>query len=222
MKSILKILSIAIFAVMGVVSIATIDEYLVDFASSAGVISASCLPLVGLRRKCGPKPGGNKRLYLAPADFFEDVEFPTYTMLSTSGKITGTTIPLLEDMEFIEIQAAYDTTKWGFSSKGKIGSQSFEHNATFEVNGIDADSVRLATLFLNRPILIIAKGNNNTMYLVGSIDNPLELELTADSGAKGTDPQKITFTAKNDGYMTPIAPLDSAVVIPITPLPALV
>jgi hypothetical protein len=150
------------------------------------------------------------------------VDFPTYAMLSSSGKITGTTIPLLEDMEFIEIQAAYDSTKWGFSSKGKVGSKSFEHNITFEVNGIDSDSVRLATLFLNRPILVVAKGNYNMMYLAGSIDNPLELELTADSGAKGTDPQKITFTARNDGYMTPIAPLDALVVIPITPLPALV
>ena len=222
MKSILKILSVAIFAILGVVAFNTIDEYFVDFASTAGVISASCLPLLGLRRKCGPKPGGNKRLYIATVDQFEDVDFPTYAMISTSGKITGTTIPLLEDMEFIEIQAAYDTTKWGFSSKGKIGSQSFEHNATFEINGIDSDSIKLATLFLNRPILIIAKGNNNTMYLAGSIDNPLELELSADSGAKGTDAQKITFTAKNDGYMTPIAPLDALVVIPITPLPALV
>jgi len=220
MKSILKILSVAIFAILGVVVFNTIDEYFVDFASAAGVISASCLPLVGLKRKCGPKPGGNKRLYIATVDQFEDVDFPTYAMISTSGKITGTSIPLLEDMEFIEIQAAYDTTKWGFSSKGKIGSQSFEHNATFEVNGIDSDSIKLATLFLNRPILIIAKGNNNTMYLAGSIDNPLELELSGDSGAKGTDAQKITFTAKNDGYMTPIAPLDALVVIPITALPA--
>ena len=219
MKSILKVFSIALFAIVGIVAIATVNEYLVDFVSSAGVISASCLPLIGLRRKCGPKPGGNKRLYIAVVDDFEDVEFPTYDMLATSGKITGTSIPLLEDAEFIEIQAAYDSTKWGFSSKGKIGSQSFEQNITFEVNGLDEDSIKLATRFLNRPLLMIAKGNNNKMYLVGSIDNPLELELTGDSGAKGTDPQKITFTAKNDGYMTPPAPLDPLVVIPITPLP---
>jgi len=222
MKSILKILAGTLIVALTILAIAVLRGDFYTFATSGGVISASCLPLIGLRRKCGPKPGGNKRLYIAPADIFQDVEFPTYTMLSTSGKITGTSIPLLEDMEFIEIQAAYDTTKWGFSSKGKVGSQSFEHNATFEVNGIDSDSVKLATLFLNRPILIIAKGNNNTMYLVGSIDNPLELEVSADSGAKGTDAQKITFSAKNDGYMTPIAPLDSTVIIPITPLPVAV
>lgn len=219
MKSILKIFSIALFAVMGIVALNTIDEFLVGFVSSAGVISASCLPLIGLRRKCGPKPGGNKRLYIAVAEDFDDVEFPTYDMLATNGKIIGPTIPLTATKKFIEIQAAYDTTKWGFSSKGKVGSQAFEHNISFEVNGIDEDSIKLATRFLNRPLLIVAKGNNNKMYLVGSVDNPLELEMTGDSGAKGTDPQKITFTAKNDGFMTPPAPLDTTIVIPIEALP---
>jgi hypothetical protein len=220
MKSILKILAGTLILALAILAYAVISDNFYAFASSSGMISAGCLPLIGLRRKCGPKPGGNKRLYLSIVDDFDDVEFPTYDMLATSGKITGTTIPLLAEKKFIEIQAAYDTTKWGFSSKGKIGSQSFEQNATFEINGIDEDSLKLATRFLNRPILLIAKGNNNKMYLVGSIDNPLELEMTGDSGAKGTDPQKITFTAKNDGYMTPPAILDSTVVIPIEALPA--
>lgn len=219
MKSILKFLSIALFSVLALAGIVTLNGHISDFVTSAGVISASCLPLIGIRRKCGPKPGGNKRLYLAVVDDFDDVEFPTYDMLATNGKIIGTTIPLLEEKKFIEIQAAYDTTKWGFASKGKVGNQAFEQNVTFDVNGIDEESIKLSTRLLNRPLIILAKGNNNKMYLVGSIDNPLELEISADSGAKGTDAQKITFTAKNDGYMTPIAPVDAAVVIPIEPLP---
>lgn len=222
MKSILKILSIALFVVLAMAGIATLNGHFSDIAASAGVITASCLPLIGIRRKCGPKPGGSKRLYLAVVDDFDDVEFPTYDMLATSGKITGTTIPLLAGKTFIEIQAAYDTTKWGFASKGKVGSQSFEQNINFEVNGIDEDSIKLATRLLNRPLLVLAKGNNNKMYLAGSIDNPLELEISADSGAKGSEAQKITFTAKNDGYMTPIAVLDTLVVIPIEPLPVVV
>lgn len=222
MKSILKILATTLLVALAIIAVAALNGDLYAFATSSGAITASCLPLLGLRRKCGPKPGGNKRLYIAGVEDFDDVEFPTYDMLATSGKITGPTIPLSTTKKFIEIQAAYDTTKWGFSSKGKVGSQSFEQNITFEVNGIDEDSLKLATRFLNRPLLIVAKGNNNKMYLVGSVDNPLELEMTGDSGAKGTDPQKITFTAKNDGYMTPPAILDTTVVIPIDALPVVV
>ncbi|MDF7817915.1 hypothetical protein P1X15_09925 [Runella sp. MFBS21] len=182
----------------------------------------SCLAITGLRRKCGPKPGGNKRLYIAPVEYFQDIEFPVYAD-AVAGEITGP-IPLISTpsaKKFIEIQAAYDTTKWGFASKGKSGNQSFEQNITFDFYGIDKDSVALVARLLNTPCVIIARGNNNTNYFVGSLDVPLEFEINSDSGSKGSDPQKITFTAKNDGFMFPVIPLASTATFAIDPLPAL-
>lgn len=176
------------------------------------------LALTGIRRKTGPKPGGNKRLYLCPIDYLEDEEFPTYDD-AVAGEITDP-IPLITGKKFIEIQAAYDTSKWGFASKGKSGNQSFEQNITFDVYGIDKDSIALASRLLNRPCVLIARGNNNINYFVGSIDVPLELEISGDSGAKGSDPQKITFTAKNDGFMFPAIPLSNTSTFAIDPLPA--
>lgn len=181
----------------------------------------SCLAVTGLRRKCGPKPGGNKRLYIAPVEYFQDVEFPTYDMAVT-GEIAGP-IPLLATpsaKKFIEIQAAYDTTKWGFASKGKSGNQSFEQNIAFDFYGVDKDSVSLVARLLNTPCVIIARGNNNINYFVGSVDVPLEFEITADSGGKGSDPQKISFAAKNDGFMFPVIPLGTLATFAVDPLPA--
>lgn len=175
--------------------------------------------LTGIRRKTGPKPGGNKRLYICPIDQLEDEEFPTYAM-AVAGEITDP-IPLLSGKKFTEIQAAYDTNKWGFASKGKTGNQSFEQNVGFEVYGIDKDSTSLVANLLNRPCVIIALGNNNTKYFVGSIDVPLEFEIQADSGGKGSDPQKIAFTAKNDGFMFPVIPLGTGATFAIEPLSAL-
>ncbi|WP_428657565.1 hypothetical protein [Runella sp.] len=181
----------------------------------------SCLALTGLRRKCGPKPGGMKRLYIAPVEYFQDLEYPTYDDAVT-GEITDP-IPLIATptpKKFIEIQAAYDTTKWGFASKGKSGNQSFEQNITFDYYGIDKDSVSLVARLLNTPCVIIARGNNNINYFIGSLDVPLEFEINADSGAKGSDPQKITFMAKNDGFMFPVIPLNATATFAVEPLPA--
>lgn len=183
----------------------------------------SCLALTGLRRKCGPKPGGNKRLYIAPVENFQDIEFPTYDD-AVAGEITDP-IPLISTpsaKKFIEIQAAYDTSKWGFASKGKSGNQSFEQNIAFDFYGIDVDSTKLVARLLNTPCVIIARGNNNVNYFVGSLDVPLEFEISADSGAKGSDPQKISFTAKNDGFMFPVIPLNATATFAVDPLPAIV
>lgn len=174
--------------------------------------------LVGIRRKSGPKPGGNKRLYICPIDLLEDEEFPTYDD-AVAGEITDP-IPLIATKKFTEIQAAYDTNKWGFASKGKSGNQSFEQSVAFDVYGIDKDSISLVAKLLNRPCVIIARGNNNINYFVGSIDVPLEFEIQGDSGGKGSDPQKITFAAKNDGFMFPVIPLGSAATFAVEPLPA--
>ena len=174
--------------------------------------------LTGIRRKTGPKPGGNKRLYICPIDQLEDEEFPTYAM-AVAGEITDP-IPLITGKKFTEIQAAYDTNKWGFASKGKTGNQSFEQNVAFDIYGIDKDSISLVANLLNRPCVIVALGNNNIKYFVGSIDVPLEFEIQADSGAKGSDPQKITFSAKNDGFMFPVIPLGTGATFAIEPLPA--
>lgn len=183
----------------------------------------SCVALTGIRRKCGPKPGGNKRLYICPVENFQDVEFPTYEM-AVAGEITDP-IPLITTptaKKFIEIQAAYDTTKWGFASKGKSGNQAFEQNIMFDYYGVDKDSISLVAKLLNNPCVIIARGNNNTNYFVGSVDVPLEFEVQANSGGKGTDPQKITFSAKNDGFMFPVIPLNATATFAVEPLPAAV
>lgn len=192
-----------------------------EYPESIPTVILGCTALVGIRRKCGPKPGGNKRLYIAPVENFQDIEFPTYDM-AIAGEITGA-IPLIStptQKKFIEIQAAYDTNKWGFASKGKAGNQSFEQNISFEVYGMDKDSISLVAKLLNNPCVIIARGNNNINYFVGSIDVPLEFEIQADSGAKGTDPQKIAFTAKNDGFMFPVIPMATAATFAVEPLPA--
>jgi hypothetical protein len=195
-------------------------QELADLALQAGPAILGCLALTGIRRKCGPRPGGNKRLYLCPVENFQDVEFPTYDM-ATAGEIT-VPIPVITGKKFIEIQATYDSTKWGFASKGKTGNQSFEQNISFEVSRLDKESIALASRLLNNPVVIIAVSNTGIPFFLGSTEVPLELEIGGDSGAKGTDPTKMTFTCKNDGYMFPAIPLADTAIFAIEPLPAVV
>lgn len=215
-----------------VIKATAIENEILDFIQNHNPFSQPTLPdrtapvlslvaLTGIRRKGGPKPGGNKRLYICPIDHFQDIEFPTYDD-ALAGEITDP-IPLISTptpLKFTEIQASYDTSKWGFASKGKSGNQSFEQNVSFDVYGIDKDTISLVAKLLNNPCVIIARGNNNINYFVGSIDVPLEFEIQGDSGAKGSDPQKITFSAKNDGFMFPVIPLGTAATFAVTPLPA--
>lgn len=218
MKKIKDLRVLASFVAIGIYLF--VKEFLQDlFTPGDAVLGLTALD--GLRRKVGgAKPGGNKRLYIAPVDWFQDQEFPTFAD-GEVGEITGE-IPLLllpTPTKFVEIQAAYDNTKFSFASKGKVGSQSFEQNITFKINRMDKQAIALVTSLLNVPVIIIARGMDNISYVVGNTEIPLELEISADSGAKGSDEKFINFTCKNDGYMHPVLPLADDVVFPVAPLP---
>ncbi|MDR6195624.1 hypothetical protein [Siphonobacter sp. SORGH_AS_0500] len=219
MKKIKDLRLLASFVAIGIYLF--IKEFVQDlFTPGDAVLGLTAL--TGLRRKVGgAKPGGNKRLYIAPVDWFQDQEFPTYED-GKLGEITGT-IPLIllpTPMKFIELQCAYDSTKFSFASKGKVGSQSFEQNITFKINRMDKQAIALVTSLLNVPCVIIARGMDNINYVIGNTEVPLELEISADSGAKGSDEKFTSFTCKNDGYMHPVVPLGADVVFPVEALPA--
>jgi len=175
---------------------------------------ASCTALVGLRRQCQTLTiGGAKRLYIVLA---EDIatEFLTYELAKTAGKYTGA-IPLVDTKKFIEVEAWYDTTK--FDTEMKIGA-GFTQSLEFKLLGYNDVIVKLAALLYETPVCVIVQGNDDKLYFIGQKYIPMMFEMKGVLPEKGTARKEATFTAKQDGLMVPVFPLDSAVTFAVEPL----
>lgn len=175
---------------------------------------ASCTALVGLKRQCQTLTiGGAKRLYIVLAEDLA-TEFLTYQLAKTMGKFTGA-IPLVTGKKFIEVEAWYDTTK--FDTEMKIGA-GFTQSLEFRLLGYNEDIVKFATSLYETPVCMIVQGNDDRLYFIGQKYIPMMVEMKGVLPEKGTARKEATFTAKQDGLMVPVFPLDSAVTFDVEPL----
>lgn len=175
---------------------------------------ASCTALVGVKRQCQTLTiGGAKRLYIVLAEDLA-TEFLTYEMAKSAGKFTGA-IPLVTGKKFIEVEAWYDTTK--FDTEMKIGA-GFTQGLEFKFLGYNDLIVRFSALMYETPVCFIVQGNDDRLYFVGSKYIPMMVEMKGVLPEKGTARKEATFTAKQDGMMFPVFPLDSAVTFEVEPL----
>lgn len=175
---------------------------------------ASCTALVGVKRQCQTLTiGGAKRLYIVLAEDLQ-TEFLTYEMAKTVGKFSGA-IPLVAGKKFIEVEAWYDTTK--FDTEMKIGA-GFTQSLEFKLLGYNTTNVKFATSLYETPVCMIVQGNDDNLYFIGQKYIPMMIEMKGNLPEKGTARKETTFTAKQDGMMVPVFPLDSAVTFDVEPL----
>jgi hypothetical protein len=170
--------------------------------------------LIGLKRKSQTLTiGGAKRLYLILAEDLT-AEFLNYNLAKTAGKYAGP-IPLETGKKAYEIEAWYDTTK--FSTEMKTGAgftQSFE----FKVLGYNAETVKLAALLYETPVIVIVQGNDDQLYCLGQKYIPLMFDAVGTMPEKGTARKETSYSAKNDGMQVPAFPLDITATFEVTPL----
>ena len=175
---------------------------------------AMCTALVGLKRKCQkPQMGGSKRLYLVLTEDLSE-EFLSYDLAKTAGEFDGA-IPLVATKKFVEIEAWYDTTKFG--SEMKTGS-GFTQDMEFKVLGYDKDIVKLMALLYETPVNAIAQGNDDSLYYLGTKYVPLMFDAKAVIPEKGTSRKEVTFVAKQDGLLVPAFPLSADTTFEVTAL----
>lgn len=175
---------------------------------------AMCTALVGLKRKCQkPQMGGSKRLYLVLTEDLSE-EFLNYDLAKSAGEFDGA-IPLKATKKFVEIEAWYDTTKFG--SEMKTGS-GFTQDMEFKVLGYDKDIVKLMALLYETPVNAIAQGNDDSLYYLGTKYVPLMFDAKAVIPEKGTSRKEVTFVAKQDGLLVPAFPLSADTTFEVTAL----
>ncbi|MCE7061263.1 hypothetical protein [Dyadobacter sp. CY343] len=175
---------------------------------------ASCTGLIGIKRQCQTLTiGGAKRLYIGLA---EDLltEFLTYELAKTLGKFSGA-IPMVAGKKFIEVEAWYDSTK--FDTEMKIGA-GFTQSMEFKLLGYNDIIVKFAALMYETPVVVIVQGNDDKLYMLGQKYIPLMFEMKGVLPEKGTARKEATFSAKQDGMMVPVFPLDATVTFETEPL----
>ena len=193
-------------------------SYVLQYFTGADLYSNEnflyCTTLVGIKRKCNVVTmGGIKRLYIVlTEDLLSD--FLTFNLAMTVGEFTGA-IPLVVGKKFIEIEAWYDTSKIDGEMKSGAG---FTQGIEFKVLGYDKDIVRLQTLLYETPVNVIAQANDGILYYLGQKYVPLMFDAKLVIPEKGTARKEVTFMAKQDGFNTPVFPLNSAVTFDVTPL----
>jgi hypothetical protein len=94
----------------------------------------------------------------------------------------------------------------------------FTQGIEFKVLGYDKEIVKLQTLLYETPVNVIAQGNDGSLYYLGQKYVPLMFDAKLVIPEKGTARKEVTFTAKQDGFTTPVFPLASAVTFEATPL----
>jgi hypothetical protein len=230
MKNFLKvaIVGFAVFSAAAVINttanpiaglaVASIVTYVLSNLTGVSLLDisgvASCIAISGLKRQCQTLTiGGAKRLYVVLAEDLE-TEFLTYDLAKTAGKYTGA-IPLVTGKKFKEIEAWYDTTK--FDTEMKIGA-GFTQSLEFRTLGYNETIVQLAALLYETPVCFIAQGNDDKLYFIGQKYIPMMVEMKGVLPEKGTARKEATFTAKQDGMMVPVFPLDAAVTFEVEPL----
>lgn len=185
-----------------------------SFLDISGV--ASCNALVGVKRQCQKLTiGGAKRLYIGLCEDLES-EFLNYELAKSAGKFTGA-IPLITGKKLIEVEAWYDTTK--FDTEMKIGA-GFTQSLEFKILGYNAEIVKFSAMLYETPVFMIVQGNDDQLYFIGQKYIPMMVEMKGTLPEKGTARKEATFTAKQDGMMVPVFPLDSTVTFDVEPLVA--
>lgn len=173
-----------------------------------------CNALIGVKRKCNNLTmGGIKRLYIV---LCEDLtaDFLGFNLALTDGEFAGA-IPLVVGKKFVEVEAWYDTTKIDGEMKSGSG---FTQGIEFKILGYDKDIVKFQTLLYDTPINLIAQGNDDRLYYIGTKYSPIILDAMLVVPEKGTARKEVTFKGKQDGLQNPPMPLASTVTFDVTVL----
>jgi hypothetical protein len=156
------------------------------------------IPLVDLKGKTGPNPGGVVSLYLIEADQVVSIPEP----------VNGT-IPVDIIVEagsgFKKFEFAPGTCKLSHPAVGEDGSASFDTLIDVVLDGDDDVRFELFNQMLNGRFIAIVDNSSKNMKVVGTLRAPLLLrQVGYDGGADNPERNGFTFQFKGrQGHLSP-------------------
>ncbi|GHB64015.1 hypothetical protein [Persicitalea jodogahamensis] len=139
--------------------------------------------------------GGIARLVgFAESDFNGGTGWPKREDTVT-GEVTVVP-PLKATVVGAEFTFDHGTCRVKSSKKGALGYQSHDHEVEAKFAGVSKESMLALDAFFNEGGVIVAYYKNGNRRVFGASWNPLVIEESDDSGAKGGDQNSISFKAK--------------------------
>lgn len=155
--------------------------------------------------------GGMARMVLiAETDF--TAGWPLESQIVT-GEISANP-PLKAEVVAAELVFDHSTARGKSSKKGALGYQNYEHEVEAKFAGVDPAQLDAVNKWMNEGGVAVAYYKNGKRRVYGASWNPLVIEDSDDSGAKGDDQNAISFKAKGEGYSFHAPFLAEAVVLP--------
>lgn len=139
--------------------------------------------------------GGIARMVaFAESDFTVGTGWPKRSDV-VAGEV-ATAPPLGAGVTGAELSFDHGSCRVKSSKKGPLGYQSHEHEVEAKFAGVSKTQMEAAELFFNEGGVIVAYYKNGSRRVYGASWNPLVIEESDDSGAKGGDMNAISFKAK--------------------------
>ena len=131
----------------------------------------------------------------------------------TAGEIT-TAPPVSVGVVAAELTFDHGTGRGKSAKKGALGYQSYDHSVECKFAGVSKEQMATVDKFLNEGGVAIAYYKDGSRRVFGASWNPLVIEDSDDSGAKGDDQNQISFSAAAMGLNFHAPYLATATVIP--------
>ena len=140
--------------------------------------------------------GGIARLVLfAESDFNVGTGWPLRADLTTAGEVTVAP-PLKVGVVGAELSFDHGSCRVKSAKKGPLGYQNHEHEVEAKFAGVSTAQLQAVELFFNEGGVAVAYYKNGSRRVFGASWNPLVIEDSDDSGAKGGDMNSISFKGK--------------------------
>lgn len=157
--------------------------------------------------------GGIARMVaFAESDFTAGTGWPLRSDI-VAGEVTAVP-PLKVAIVGAELSFDHGTGRAKSSKKGKLGYQNHDHEVEAKFAGVSKEQADAADAFFNEGGVIVCYYKNGTRRVFGASWNPLVVEESDDSGAKGGDMNSISFKAKAEDLNFHAPFLAVAVVLP--------
>jgi len=122
--------------------------------------------------------------------------------------------PLKAGIVGAELTFDLGTGRGKSAKKGALGYQNYEHDVEAKFAGCDVTQAVALAAFLNQGGVVVCTYKNGKRRVYGASWNPLVIEDSDDSGAKGDDQNGISFKGKVDALPFHAPFLAASVVLP--------
>ncbi|TDB69095.1 hypothetical protein [Arundinibacter roseus] len=140
--------------------------------------------------------GGIARMVaFAESDFEGGTGWPKRADLGETGEVTVAP-PLKDAVIGAELSFDHGSCRVKSSKKGALGYQNHDHEVEAKFAGVSPAQMPAVEAFFNEGGVIVAYYKNGNRRVFGASWNPLVIEESDDSGAKGGDPNAISFKGK--------------------------